>query len=425
MALSLGVVVGAGIFVLPRYVAELLPDPRWFLLIWMGAGLFALCVALSYAELATVYPRTGGYVVYLREVYGDRMAFVYGWAALLVLYPSGIASVARAFAEAAQHLLQLGGHGGSFSVALVLGALALNLRGVEPSSRTQVVLSATKLTALVVIAAAGLLLEAAVLEPGDLIDPSRRSPGLASWFLAFVVASWCFDGFLEIVVVAGEVERPERSLWRVLVGSVVLVTVVYALYAAALSRQLGMEGIATSSSAAADLAHRILGRPGSTVVDLIIMVATASAVIAVLFSGPRIIVALAEADLFFSGAARVSRRSGAPTVAVAVMGTASLGYASIGELDELVKYFSVYTGLFSSLILVAGIWLRLRGRIPRQSRRIPLWPLPPILALVATVLGMLYVIRDQPRATIAGLVLLAVALPLARRFVRRADRVRP
>ena len=107
LALSLGVVVGSGIFVLPAYVAGHLAHPAAFVAVWPLGGLLALCSAVSYAELATVFPRTGGYVIYLRRIFGPRMAFVYGWAALLVLYPSSIAGLVRVTGRSAAGLLGL------------------------------------------------------------------------------------------------------------------------------------------------------------------------------------------------------------------------------------------------------------------------------------------------------------------------------
>jgi amino acid transporter len=420
LGLTLGVVIGAGIFVLPAHVAPLLPGPGWFLGIWVLAGFVALCTAVAYAELATVYPHTGGYVVYLREIYGDRMAFVYGWAAVLVLYPSGIAGVAATFAEALLHVWPVDLDARLPATALVLAALVLQVSGVEPSSRTQVLLTGAKVAALASLALAGLIWTgsgvAADPTPAVPLATTLTIPGL---FLAYVIAGWCFDGFLEIVVVAGEVRQPARVLWRVLVATVLLVTLLYLLYAGALLRQLGLSGIAASASVAADLSGRLLGPAGSRAVDLLVMLATGSGVVAVLYSGPRLLVALAQSHLFFGFAGRVSARTGSPTGAVVAMGLAALVYASIGTLGELVKYFQVTTSVFSAVILGGGLWLRARGRVAAEHRRVPLWPFPPLVAIAAAAGSIVYVVRDQPRASMAGLVVIALAIPVAGWLLRR------
>ena len=152
LGLTLGVVVGAGIFVLPAYVASLLPMASFNLLAWLLGALISLCVAFCYAELATTFPETGGYVVYLRRIFGPRVAFVYGWAAILVLYPSSIAGLARVTGRSVASLFELEG---SWIVVIaaagLLVAVLLNVLGINLSSRTQVLLSSLKVSALLLL----------------------------------------------------------------------------------------------------------------------------------------------------------------------------------------------------------------------------------------------------------------------------------
>lgn len=435
MALTLGVIVGSGAFVLPASVAAQLADPRQFVWVWAVGGVLALASALCYAELATTFPQTGGYVVYLRRIYGERVAFVYGWAVLLVIYPSSIAGLARVFGTSLRDLAGAGaplpGIGWLACLAIAVAA-GVNAMGVVLSARTQVLLTSLKVAALLALIVAGI-----AVAPGarDATAPAAAAlAGAASptalaraWFLALVFVEWCYAGFLEVVVVAGEVARPTRTLTGVLVGSVLAIGALYISYAVALERQLGMANIAASPAVAAALARSLLGGAGAVAVNAVVVVATLSATVSLLFSGPRILVALAEAGLFFPFAARLWSSRRTPAAAVAACAAVAALYACIATFDQLVRYFAFATGLFSALIVAGGMWLRWRRRIPAQARRIPGWPLPPLLTLAAALGSTIYIARSLPRASALGAALLLAALPLSplvTRWTRRAERER-
>jgi len=424
IALSVGVVVGSGIFVLPAYVATQLPTPAAFLSVWQLGALLALCSALSYAELATLFPSTGGYVVYLRRIFGARMAFVYGWAALFVLYPSSIAGLARVSGRSFAQLLGMGdGFVTPLAGVVVLSATAINLARVVSSTRFTAVLSSVKLSSLFVLAIVGLLL-AFGLWPwapsgvpsgaGALSEPSVSVLGAKAWFLGLVGVLWCYEGFLEIVVVAGEVRQPSRTLVRALLASVLLIALVYGAYTLALHLDLGLTRIASSPTVAADLARVLFGESASWIMNAVVLLATFSAAQALLFSGPRLLVGLAEGGVVHPTLARLSVKRRVPVLAVVGCGSVALIYALVGEFEELVKYFAFATGIFSSLILFGGMWLRARGRVPKEARRIPIWPLPSILAIVAALGGSYWVLRDQPRSSLIGLAIMLCSLPLWR-----------
>src|SRR3954467_6510105 len=95
----LGSVIGSGIFLTTGVMAAALPSPALLLLAWMAGGAITLSAGLTYAEMASMYPRSGGIYVYLREAFGPMLAFLYGWAALLIFFSGGIAAVAVGFAD--------------------------------------------------------------------------------------------------------------------------------------------------------------------------------------------------------------------------------------------------------------------------------------------------------------------------------------
>ena len=412
-ALSIGVTIGSGIFLLPAYVAVLLPHPTGYVAVWCAGGLLALCSALCYAELAAVFPHTGGYGVYLRRIFGSRVAYVYGWAGALVLWPSSIAGLAHAFAIAARGLFGSSIAAEVYALGLILAAAACDAMGLRRSGRIQVALSSAKLAALLALGLAGWFVAAP--PPSAELELPRALPELGSILLALVAVSWCFEGFLEIVLLAGETRDAARTVGRVLVGSVLVLLTVYLVYIGALLRQLGITEMAGHEAIAAALAERVFGGRGAVIVHALILVATASAVLALLNSGPRLLVGLADEAVLPRALAKAQNSARVPHLAIACVALAAAVYALAGGFTALVKYFGLATALFSSLILIGGWRWRALGRVEPAQRRIPLWPLPVLLALVANAGVAVAVIRDQPLAAILGALLIGAAIPLARR----------
>lgn len=409
-AISVGATIGSGIFLLPAYVAHLLPDANWFLGVWLVGALLALCSALSYAELAAVFPLTGGYGIYLRRMFGPRVAFVYGWSGALILWPSSIAGLGHAFAISLRDLAGVAVPGAAIACAAIALCATTDLSGLRSSARAQSWLSGGKLAALLGLALLGLLRGGAAPETAS----ASFSFGWMNALLALVAVSWCFEGFLEIVLLAGETRDARRTVGRVLVGSVLALACVYLLYLLALLRGLGIAGIAGNEAVAAALAERALGAAGRAVVNALVLLATSSAILALLNSGPRLLVGLAREGVLPDRFSRVYGSQEVPREAILAMAVVAMAYALGGGFTELVKFFGLCTALFSSLILIGGMRWRGLGRVDASQRRIPWWPFPPLLALCANLGAAISVLRDQPRASSLGLLLILAAIPLAR-----------
>lgn len=409
-AISVGATIGSGIFLLPAYVAYLLPDANWFLAAWLVGAVLALCSAFSYAELAAVFPLTGGYGIYLRRMFGPRVAFVYGWSGALILWPSSIAGLGHAFAISLRDLTGTSISGAAVACVVIVFCAALDLSGLRTSSRAQSWLSGAKLVALVGLAVLG-------LARGGVAPEADGAPFSFSWLnalLALVAVSWCFEGFLEIVLLAGETKDARRTVGRVLVGTVLTLSCVYLFYLSTLMRSLGIAGMAGNEAVAAALADHALGAVGRAVVNSLVLLATSSAILALLNSGPRLLVGLAREGVLPARLARAHGAQEVPREAILTMAAVAMLYALGGGFTGLVKFFGLCTAMFSSLILIGGMRWRATGRVEEPQRRIPWWPLPPLLALCANFGAALSVLRDQPRASTIGIAIILAAIPLAR-----------
>src|ERR1051326_1937526 len=161
----IGIIIGSGIFRTPASIANESGQPLVILLMWLAGGLLSLCGAFAYAELATMFPQSGGVYVYLREAFGPCMAFVFGWTYMLITKPSAAAGIAQIFAEHVNGLLHTDWDARVIVCVVILGLTALNTIGIRLGSGVALVLTAAKMAALIAIVILGFALGAGTTHP--------------------------------------------------------------------------------------------------------------------------------------------------------------------------------------------------------------------------------------------------------------------
>jgi len=236
IAVVIGTTIGSGIFRSPAGIADKLPGPLPFLTVWAMGGLFALCGALSMAEIAGAYPSTGGVYVYIREGWGRLPAFLFGWAELTVIRAASLGAVSSTFAA---YFLRFIGHDPTkepyatwvhwiAAVAIAITA-TFNVVGVRWGTLVQNLTAAAKYAGLMVI----VLLAFAIGLPqtGGHFTPAvpPGSFSIAPFGLALVSVLWVFDGWADLSFVAGEVKDPRRTMPRALIGGTLAVLAIYLL----------------------------------------------------------------------------------------------------------------------------------------------------------------------------------------------------
>src|SRR5437016_6987844 len=229
----------SGVFRTPARIAAYVPAPVPMFGVWVLGGLLALCGALTYAELAALYPRSGGVYVYVREGFGRLPAFLFGWTEFLLIRASALGAIATPFAE---YLMRSLGYDPKIAPnatyvhyvaagAIILTA-TLNYVGVRWSSLVLNLTTGAKYGALVL-----LVLLAFLVGQGDFGHFSRVAGGAAvqsaSFGLALVSVLWAYDGWGDLSFVGGEVRDPERNMPRALVLGTLSVIAIYLLVNAA------------------------------------------------------------------------------------------------------------------------------------------------------------------------------------------------
>lgn len=398
LTMVVGVVVGAGIFRTPGIIAAQLGRPWLTFVAWVLGGALAFLGALIFAELATRLPRAGGKYVYAREAFGPRAAFVIGAVEGLVLYPAAIAAISVAAGEFTARLFGWSRGVSLLGPAFVIAFTAINLIGVAAGRWVQNVVTTAKILALggvVVIAFAA----------GDGVGWSGTLPnapqGIAVWgalAVAFQAVIWTYYGYVEAAKIAEEVVEPERTLPRVFLVGIAVVTGLYLLLNAAFLHVLPFEQIAASKLVAGDAAAAIFGTNGNVVITILALLVVLASLNGNVFVTPRVLFGLARDGLAPAVLARVNA-GGTPGPAMIVVGLVAVALAATGQFGLLLS-LAILIVLVIDGFSVAALF-RLRARQPDAPFRAPFYPyLPAFFILVYAVLFVGSAIA-QPRVALA------------------------
>ncbi len=263
--LVMGGIIGSGIFINPYVVAQQVPSAILILGAWAFGGLIAILGAFIYAELSAQTSTSGGQYVYLRDAFHPGLAFVYGWALLLVIQSGGMAAVAVTFAK---YVCVLGKINAGEQIAALLAALAIlaltivNCLGVRAGSTTQNLFMILKLLAIGVLVGFGLTVGRA-LQPHGLASatsPPTLWNSLTAFGAALIPVQFAYGGWQTSCFVAGEVRDPKRNLPRGLLFGVLGVIAVYLLINFVCVRALGPRGLAETRTPASAVMQLAFGR---------------------------------------------------------------------------------------------------------------------------------------------------------------------
>jgi len=420
VAVLVGSTIGSGIFRSPAGIADRLPGPLPLLAIWLTGGLFALCGALTLAEVAGVFPRTGGVYVFIRESWGRLPAFLFGWSELVIIRAAALGAISTTFSE---YLLRVLGHDPRvepysryvhyIAAAAILMTATFNYVGIRWGSLVQNVTTLAKTGALLLIII--LALAIGLPQTGGHFTPAVPSGSFsfARFGLALVSVLWVYDGWADISFVGGEVKDPERNLPRVLIFGTLIVIGLYLLANLAYLAVLPVDEIRHSKLVAADVADRLVGTAGVAFVSIAVMISTFGTLNGSVMTGSRILFAMAADGLLFKPIAIVDRKFQTPGVAIWLGATIGVIFVLAGTFEQLADTFVTAIVPFYALAVGAVFVLRRRAGY-HPPFRVPLYPVIPALFIVATVLLLGNAIIDPasrvPTLAVLGVILLGIPI---------------
>lgn len=386
-AVLVGVTIGSGIFRVPAQIAAVVPTPGAYLLVWVLGGLVTLTGALAIAELAGMFPRSGGILAYLHEAHGPMPAFLFGWAELTVIRASAIGAISTIFAEYLGRFIELSPMEVRYVAATLIILIAtLNWLGITFASALMNFTTILKYGAL-----AGLALFAFTAGDGSPSNfttvSTATTVGASAIFTALVPVMWTYDGWSNLSFVGGEVKNPDRNLPRALLLGVAAIVAIYLVVNAAYLYLVPVNEMAGVPLVAAEAMMRVpmFGAAGAAIISGVVMLSTFGSVNGSVMTGPRVIFALSDRGLFFPFLARVSPRFQTPSVAIWVAAALGVTYVLQNSFAELADKFVLGVWPFYALA-VLGVFTLRRSR-PDAHRPYRTWgyPVTPALFLLASI----------------------------------------
>lgn len=403
-AIVLGIVIGAGIFLAPRLVAQALPSPPLILAVWITSGVLVFFGALAYAEMGAMMPETGGHYVYLRECYGPLAGFLCGWTFSLVVLWAAMAWLAVSFSITLGYFVGLSPRMSKLIALLLIAALStVNYLGIRLGAAVQKLLTALKILGLALVVGSAFL-------------PGRGTVHLDWWLpragftwsavgVAMVAVVLCYDGWPSLSNVAGEIKNPRRNIPLSLGLGLVGIVAIYTLANVAYMRVLPVAVIAASDRTGAAVAERTLGPAGGAIFSLTILLSIAGAINGFIMTAPRLLFAMAQDGLMFRKLAEIHPRYQTLSFGIVAQAVWTAVLILTGSFETLVSYAMIAAWFFYGLT-VAGVAI-LRRKYPNRVRPYRMWGYPVTPALFVLValwfVGNTWITQPGP-STVAFLI---------------------
>lgn len=413
ISLTLGSVIGSGIFIVPALVFTQTGGHLGIaLLVWAIGGLLSLLGALTYAELAAMKPESGGIYVYIRDAFGSFPAYLYGWALFLVIGSATVATLAVAFASYLRELTPLTPLAAKAVAVGMIAVLAfVNVIGTRRSANLQNWTTAIKVIAILVMS---VLLIAGGHAAGESAAPAPVAGGslLLGVGAAMLGVLWAYEGWHFVTFSAGEVVHPQRNFPRgIIIGTAALIGL-YLLANVAYVAALGMPRSMASERIASEAVTAIVGPGAGKLVAVAILVAMFSAANATVLCGTRVYFAMAQDGLFFRRMAAVHPRWKTPAFAIVASCAWAAVLAASGTFEQLLTYVVFVGWAFYSLGAASIFWYRRRAAGAERPFRVPGYPWTPWLFVVMGTAVVLNTVWLHPGRAAVGIGLVALGLPI-------------
>jgi len=421
----MGGIIGSGIFINSYVVARQVHTPFLILGVWFAGGVIALLGAFIYAELADRYPDVGGQYAYLREAYHPSIAFLYGWALLLVVQTGGMAAVAVTFSH---YFLEIthASLSGQAVAALALGLLTIvNCLGVRAGSSVQNALMTLKIVAIAMLVGCGIFFIGAPHRvTGPVLDEPVSVGLLTAIGAAMTPVMFAYGGWQTASFVAGEMLEPRRDLARGLLIGVCGVVLLYLGVNFAYLYALGPSELAATVTPASSVMRLAFGDRGATLIALGIAISTLGFLSQGMLTAPRVYFAMAEDGLFFKRVTWLHPRTRVPVLAIALQGVLAAVIAVSGRYEQILNYVVSVDFLWFGLTAASLFILRSRTDNPEINStgdvsinsigkhfRVPGHPLTTGLFVAACALTVLGTVYKYPHNSAIGLVIVVTGIP--------------
>lgn len=408
--ITVGIVIGAGIFQTPTLVAGIAGSGSSMMAAWVLGGALSLIGALTYAELASTYPSAGGDYTFLTRAYGKNVSFLFAWARSLVICTGSIALIGFILGDYLTRLWSLGPNSSAIYAGIAVIALTgMNLIGLRESVRMQSVLTVLEIAGVLLVALAGALVG---MQGEQAAAAASSDSGLGALGLAMVFVLLTYGGWNDAAYISAEVRGGPRAMLKTLVLSIAIITAVYVIFVAAIWFGLGFDGLRASKAVGVDAMEGAFGPVGGQLIGMIVAISALTSMNSTMIVGARTNYSVARdwPAFAFMGAWRGERNL--PIVGFIVQALISMALIMFGaiEKDGFSTMVEFTAPVFWFFFMLSGISLFvLRRKNPGLARPfdVPLYPVLPAI-FVCTCGYLLYSSITYAQSQNAGFVAIAV-----------------
>lgn len=411
LAIAVGTTVGSGIFVSAGEVANAAGTPILSILAWIIGGLIVIPQMMVFAELSTAYPENGSGYVYLNKAGWRPLAFLYGWATFWALDPPSISIMALAIvANVALFFPVFGGFAGKvLAVVIILLLASLHYRSVKEGGFFQVLITFAKIVPFLIVVALGIF----YLDPSHFTQGATDATKSTSLMGGISATTWAYTGMAAVCFMAGEFTNPGKILPRALIGSALIVMVLYTLISIAVTGLMPFDKLMQSEAAISDAVSYIPGfaSVASSVVGVTAIIVILGSLSSCIMYQPRLEYAMARDGLFFKRFATVHPKYETPSFSILVQVGFACVLVFLSDLRTLLGYFTLIQ-LLINMLTFAAIYKCRKREDYKPIYRMPMWGLMTVLAIGGAGLLAWGTFEWAPvEGLIAGLLVVATGLP--------------
>ncbi len=413
--IAIGACIGSGIFLTPNEVTHHVPHRSLILWIWLIGGVISIFGALTFAELGSRFPKSGGVYVYLKEAYGDIAGFLYGWVILLVVNTGALAALSIAMVDFLGLFINIGA---SYQLYLAAGLIILlttiNIFGVKISEYLANLFTGAKLLAilLIIILALALTTNAEMLGQIEIQEDRIPKSMFSAFFAALIGVFWSFGGWHHTSYLSGEAKRAKRNIPLAMILGTSIVTIAYLLANYAYMQALPLSEIAASKRVAGDALEALIPGAGKYVAILVIISITGTVAIYTM-SAPRIYFAMAKDTIFFPFLSKTHAKFKTPVNAMLLQAFWAVLLVLAWKNFVRIITFVTFMDILFMMLAAASIFI-FRRKYPSVQPEVKAWgyPMIPLIYVIITALFVVNTAIHLPAESWSGLIILILGIPV-------------
>lgn len=410
-----GLVIGSGIFFKPSAVFNNAGTAALGVLAWAVGGIITIASALTISEIAAAIPKTGGMFIYLKELYSEKYAFLFGWVHTFIYLPGVLAASSIIFATQATYFIDLTpSQQKILAIFIILFIAVINVISTKLGSRVQFAATVGKLIPIFAIIVFGILHGTSHSNAAVYSSSNVSHVGLAGFGAAVLGTLWAYDGWANVSNMAGELKNPKKDVPRAIIIGLTIIIAVYILINVAIINTMPIAKVIASKKPASDAAVIMFGSKGAALIAVGIMISILGAINGYLMTGVRVPFAMAQDKLFpfanFFG--KTNNKRGTPSNILLFEALITILYILSGSFETLTN-LAVFSMWIFFIMTVAGIFvLRTKHKDLKRPYTVPLFPVIPLVGIAGGIYILISTLISSTTYALYGLGVTALGIPI-------------